>query len=174
MIGARFGDSHSDHQPDRLTTSKSDAAATIDDRIVDALVQDGRISYADLGRIVGLSAHAVGERVRRLVRSGTITGFSATVDLARLGRGLDAIIDVRLAPGTTPETFESEVYRLLAVRELVFVTGRFDYQLRVACTGADELDQTVRALRQRAGAALTETRIVLRSELSGRASDNRS
>ena len=44
-----------------------------------------------------------------------------------------------------------------------FVTGRFDYQLRAACADADDLDHTVRALRK-AGAAVTETRIVLRTQ----------
>ena len=42
------------------------------------------------------------------------------------------------------------------------MTGRFDYHVRVACLGADDLDATVRAIR-REGAAATETRIVLRS-----------
>jgi Lrp/AsnC family leucine-responsive transcriptional regulator len=91
-------------------------------------------------------------------------GFSAIVDLERLGRGLDAIIDVRLASTTTPEAFEREARKLSAVRELIFVTGRFDYQLRIACRNPHDLDETVRALRQRGGAALTETRIVLRAE----------
>jgi hypothetical protein len=48
------------------------------------------------------------------------------------------------------------------VRELTFLTGRFDYQLRVACCDPDELDHTVRAIRK-AGAAQTETRIVMRA-----------
>ena len=48
------------------------------------------------------------------------------------------------------------------MREVVFLTGRFDYQLRVACRDADDLNSTVRAIRQ-GGAAGTETRIVLRS-----------
>jgi Lrp/AsnC ligand binding domain len=42
------------------------------------------------------------------------------------------------------------------------VTGRFDYQVRVACDDIGELDATVRSVRD-AGAAQTETRIVLRS-----------
>jgi Lrp/AsnC family leucine-responsive transcriptional regulator len=145
-------------------TSVSDVLDEIDNRLVEALLENGRATYAELGRAVGLSPHAVGERVRRLQRRGAITGFVAKVDLVALGRALDAIIDVRLLPSTAPEHFEAEVRRLRAVRELVFVTGRFDYQLRVACTDTNELNETVRALRQRAGAAVTETRIVLRAD----------
>jgi Lrp/AsnC family transcriptional regulator, leucine-responsive regulatory protein len=142
----------------------------IDKQILGELSENGRMSYAELGRKVGLGPHAVAERVRRLLHTGIITGFTATVNPAALGRALEAIIDVRLLPSTSPEDFEQEVGKLDAVRDLVFVTGRFDYQLRVACRDPRHLDQTVRAIRQRAGAALTETRIVMHTR-SGSGSD---
>jgi Lrp/AsnC family transcriptional regulator, leucine-responsive regulatory protein len=133
-----------------------------DFRIVAELVRNGRASFASLGSLVGLSPHGAADRVRRLTRAGVITGFSAVVDLERVGRAIDAFIDVRLQPTVLPEDFEAEVGTMDRVRELAFVTGRFDYHLRVACADVDELDETVRAVRH-AGAAQTETRIVLRS-----------
>lgn len=136
-----------------------------DDRILSELVRNGRITYAALGEAVGLSAHGAADRVRRLCASGVITGFTATLDLDRLGRGLDAMIDVRVSSAADPDAFEGEILALPAVRELAFVTGRFDFQVRVRCADADELDQVVRTLR-RLGAAATETRIVMRSTLA--------
>ena len=100
--------------------------------------------------------------MRRLQRAGVITGFSATVDSQTLGRSLEALIDVRLMPSTDSGTFERLAGGLDAVREVLFLTGRWDYQVSVACTDADDLDRTVRALRQQGGAAQTETRIVMR------------
>jgi Lrp/AsnC family transcriptional regulator, leucine-responsive regulatory protein len=135
----------------------------IDREILSKLLHNGRATYTELGRDVGLSPHAVADRVRRLVGARIVTGFSAGVDFGAIGRGLDALIDVRLLPTSTPETFEARVTTMGSVREIAFVTGRFDYQLRVACKDADDLDRTVRVLRQEAGAAVTETRIVLRS-----------
>jgi Lrp/AsnC family leucine-responsive transcriptional regulator len=134
-----------------------------DFRIINHLARNGRASYASLGEQVGLSPHGAADRVRRLREAGVITGFTITVALETVGRGLDAVVDVRLGADTTPGEFEARAAELRAVRELAFVTGRFDYQLRVACADADDLDRTVRALRQSAGAAQTETRIVLRS-----------
>ena len=133
-----------------------------DFRIVEELVRNGRSSFASLGLIVGLSPHAVADRVRRLTRAGVITGFTAIVDLERVGRAIDAFIDVRLQPAASPEAFEAAIARMPRVRDLAFVTGRFDYHVRVACADVDELDQTVRRVRD-AGAAQTETRIVLRA-----------
>jgi len=134
-----------------------------DHRIISLLSANGRASFASIGAEVGLSPHGTADRVRRLERDGVITGYSASVDLGRVGRGLDAFIDVRLLPSTDPTGFENKVSSLPAVREMAFLTGRFDYQLRVACRDADELNETVRAVRRDAGAAGTETRIVMRS-----------
>ena len=134
-----------------------------DFRIINLLVQNGRISFADLGKAVGLSPHGAADRVRRLERVDVITRFTATIGLASVGRGLDAFIDVRLLPTTSSETFEAFALGLSAVQEIAFVTGRFDYHVRVACHGPDDLDQTVRAIRREGGAAQTETRIVMRS-----------
>ena len=134
-----------------------------DFRIINMLVQNGRASFASLGQEVGLSPHGAADRVRRLERAGIITGFTASVALESIGRALDAFIDVRLMPKTTPEAFERYVSALPAVQELAFVTGRFDYHVRVACRNADDLDETVRAIRREGGAAQTETRIVLRA-----------
>jgi Lrp/AsnC family leucine-responsive transcriptional regulator len=133
-----------------------------DIRIIDELVRNGRVSFAKLGEVVGLSPHAAADRVRRLTRAGVIAGFTAVVDLERVGRAIDAFIDVRLRPEVPPEDFEAAIGRISRVRDLAFVTGRFDYHVRVACADVDELDATVRTVRD-AGAAQTETRIVLRS-----------
>ncbi|HEU4656953.1 MAG TPA: Lrp/AsnC family transcriptional regulator [Capillimicrobium sp.] len=133
-----------------------------DFKILNLLLRNGRASFASLGDAVGLSPHGAADRVRRLERAGVITGYAAVLDLPKVGRSLDAFVDVRLLPTAEPEQFEAFCASLPAVRELAFVTGRFDYHVRVACHSADELDQTVRAIRRRGGAAQTETRIVLR------------
>jgi Lrp/AsnC family leucine-responsive transcriptional regulator len=142
---------------------ESTALDATDFRILNLLRENGRASYASIGDEVGLSPHGAADRIRRLERAGVITGFTITVAQEGVGRGLDAFIDVRLAARTTPDAFEKKVRSLPAVRELAFVTGRFDYHVRVNCRDADDLDQTVRAIRNDGGAAQTETRIVLRA-----------
>jgi Lrp/AsnC family transcriptional regulator, leucine-responsive regulatory protein len=139
-------------------------ALDVTDRVIlSELIRNGRATFKELGALAGLSPHAVAPRVRRLLEAGIITGFTTLIDFGAVGRGLDALIDVRLLSTATPEQFEATAAELPAVRELSFLTGRFDYQLRAACVDADDLDHTVRALRT-AGAAVTETRIVLRTQ----------
>ena len=135
----------------------------IDDRIVQLLVHNGRATFAQIAGDVGLSAHAVAERVRRLEARGTIQGYTARIDPGQLGRGLAAYIDVRLMPTTDPEKFERLALRLPATQRVVFVTGRFDYIVELACQDSADLDETVRQLRSKGGVAATETRIVMRT-----------
>jgi Lrp/AsnC family leucine-responsive transcriptional regulator len=121
------------------------------------------MSWSDLGAAVGLSANAAADRVRRLRRAGVITGFAATIDPAAGGRGLEALVGVTLARGTDSDAFATAVAKLEQVIEVLHLSGAPDYQLRVACRDAAELDALLRTLRLRAGAADTETTIVLRS-----------
>jgi Lrp/AsnC family transcriptional regulator, leucine-responsive regulatory protein len=134
-----------------------------DFRILRLLLQDGRASFARLGDAVGLSPHGAADRVRRLVRVGVVKGFTIALDAGRAGRALDAYIDVRLLPKAEEDAFEKAIRSLPAAREYAFVTGRFDYEVRVACVDTEDLDATVRAIRRSGGVANTETRIVMRS-----------
>ena len=66
----------------------------LDYRLVDEVQRDARLSYAELGRRVGLSPPAVAERLRRLEADGVVTGYHATVDPARLGRPVQAVLHI--------------------------------------------------------------------------------
>jgi Lrp/AsnC family leucine-responsive transcriptional regulator len=141
----------------------SDVAFDIDDQIIRLLVRNGRAPFAQIANEVGLSAHAVAERVRRLEARGVIQGYTAQLDQRELGRSLAAYIDVRLLPTTDPEQFEGLALGLPATQAIAFVTGRFDYIVNLACKDTADLDETVRQLRSRGGVAATETRIVMRT-----------
>jgi Lrp/AsnC family transcriptional regulator, leucine-responsive regulatory protein len=134
-----------------------------DSEILRLLREDGRLSWNELGAAVGLSANAAAERVRRLRRSGVITGFTALVDPAAGGRVLEALVGVTLATGTDSDAFAAAAARLEPVTEVLHLTGAPDYQLRVACRDTAELDLLLRALRLKLGAVDTETTVILRS-----------
>ncbi len=69
---------------------------TVDHRILDELQRDARLTYAELGRRVGLSPPAVSERLARLEADGVITGYHAAVDLAQLGRPVQAVLHLQV------------------------------------------------------------------------------
>ncbi len=72
-------------------------------RMLAELQSDARLSLAELGRRVGLSAPAVAERLSRLERDGVITGYHADVSPAALGFALAAVLRIRPAPRQIPK-----------------------------------------------------------------------
>ena len=67
-------------------------------RLILALQEDARLSLAELGRRVGLSAPAVAERLARLEQAGVIRGYHADIDPRAVGYPLDVVLRVRPAP----------------------------------------------------------------------------
>ena len=68
-------------------------------RILECLQQNARLSFAELGRKVGLSTPAVAERVHRLEEAGVITGYHATLNLAKLGLPICALVRLTIPGG---------------------------------------------------------------------------
>jgi Lrp/AsnC family leucine-responsive transcriptional regulator len=134
-----------------------------DREILMALVKNARVSYRELGEQVALSPNATAERVRRLVESGVIAGFTTILDPAAAGRTLVALIDVRLSGPGDAEKAERLFASLEPITEVTHVTGRFDYMLRVDCRDTGELDSLIRALKSRGGVVETDTRLGLRT-----------
>ncbi|MEV6867209.1 Lrp/AsnC family transcriptional regulator [Streptosporangium subroseum] len=69
----------------------------LDLRILTELQVDARVSFAELGRRVGLSAPAVADRVQRLEEAGVITGYRAEVDPRALGFPVTVMVRIRPA-----------------------------------------------------------------------------
>ncbi len=134
----------------------------LDRQILELLTEDGRISYAALGDRIGLSANAAADRVRNMVRRGVITGFTAQVDESAGTRSLEAVIDLRLKDNESRPRFEQLLRESPVVVGAVHLTGPFDYQLRLACGDATEIDAVVGRLKNEGGVRDTQTRVVLR------------
>lgn len=120
------------------------------------------MSWRELAERVHLSATSTADRVRRLERLGVISGYSAVVDPAALGRTVRGVIDVALPPGMDPTEFENKILDRPEVSFAAYVTGTADYTIVVDCEGADGLDALVRWLKGEAGVARTESKLVLR------------
>lgn len=71
----------------------------VDAAILNVLIENARVSIADLARRVGLSPPSVSERLKRLEEARVITGYSIAVDPAALGLPIAAWIRVRPLPG---------------------------------------------------------------------------
>ncbi|MFN8023985.1 MAG: Lrp/AsnC family transcriptional regulator [Acidimicrobiales bacterium] len=146
-------------------TSEIVALDRIDRDILRILRQDARIGWSELGSRIRLSPNAAADRVRRLTRAGVIRRFTIEVDQARLGRTLEAVIDVRLDPHEDSARFRDGALTCDEVTWLAHVTGRTDFQVHAACQGTAGLNALLRRFREEFGALETQTTVVLERAL---------
>jgi Lrp/AsnC family transcriptional regulator, leucine-responsive regulatory protein len=135
--------------------------------ILSALQENARMSFAELGRRVGLTAPAAAERVRQMEAAGIIRGYRADVGLERLGLAVSAMIRIS-APEEKCPALKACVKTLPEVVECHHVTGGDAYVLRVSATSVGHLEAVIETIG-RFGTPTTS--IILSSPVVTRAVD---
>src|SRR3977135_258124 len=115
----------------------------LDERILQLLVEDGRRSARELGRLVNLSPAAAKRRIDRLEQSGYIRGYTAILDHQLLGGQLEAFSELRFAPGTQVDDIPAAVADLPELVESFTLAGDPDALIRVRVTDVDHLRRVI-------------------------------
>ena len=104
----------------------------IDLNILRILQKDGRISYTDLAKKVGLSVTPCIERVKRLERENYILNYGARVSAQKLNQSLVVFVQIRLNHTSQKnfEEFRRSVMDLENVQSCFLVSGNYDYLLK--------------------------------------------
>ena len=140
----------------------------IDRQLVSALLEDARASYAELARIVGLSAPSVHDRVRRLERSGIIRGYAADVDPAALGLGVTALVGILQREGAEQNDLAEALAQVPEVEDCWTVAGEEAFVVKVRGADVDAIEHTLGVLRRTPGVARTRTTVVLSTRFENR------
>ncbi|AOS97403.1 Leucine-responsive regulatory protein [Microbulbifer aggregans] len=111
---------------------RANELSTIDRNILRVLQKNGRTSYAELARQVGLTATPCVERVRRLESDGVIQGYTALINPEFLDAALVVFVQIRLNRSAQDafEEFRNAVAALPEVQECYLVSGNFDYLIK--------------------------------------------
>lgn len=111
----------------------------IDIKILRELQNDGRISYAELARRVGLTTSPCLERVKRLEAEGFIRGYTAVLDPAKLRSNLVVFVQIRLVRMSQDifAEFANAASVLPEVQECFLVSGSFDYLIKARVADMD-------------------------------------
>jgi Lrp/AsnC family transcriptional regulator, regulator for asnA, asnC and gidA len=104
--------------------------------IIEQLQQDGRRSYAAIGKVVGLSEAAVRQRVQRLIDGGVMQVVAVT-DPLELGFARQAMVGVRVQGPL--ESVADALAALDAVDYVVITAGSFDLLVEVVCESDEHL-----------------------------------
>jgi DNA-binding Lrp family transcriptional regulator len=113
----------------------------LDSAIIGALQVDGRRSNRDLAGALGVSPSTMLERVRALRARGVLTGVHASVDLAKVGRPVQAMVTVRLRPQSRRVVlgFRDFILELPETLQVFVTTGTEDVLVHVAVQSTEAL-----------------------------------
>jgi DNA-binding Lrp family transcriptional regulator len=150
-----------------LSRSIKSALDRIDLLILDALRDNGRITYQALSERVGLSARPCLERVRRLEQKSVIRGYTALIDPSALGHDIIALTGISMRDPSTGcrQCLETALMSHAAVVELQVVNGEYDYIARIVAPSLSAYEALTAALLgdQGLGIGRIHTTFVLKS-----------
>ena len=140
----------------------------VDGRILTALGQDSRRSYAEVASEVGLSTAAVHERVKKMVERGVIERFSLRIDPDRVGLRFTAFVAIRNDGGIHCREVAPMLSVMPEVLELHSVAGEYDFLAKIRTTHARALEEVLYKIKAIPGVARTTSTVVLNTEFEDR------
>lgn len=136
-----------------------------DRRILELLQQNGRRTFGDIGREVGLSAPAVKRRIDRLEESGVIRGYTTLVDNSYLGQSIEAFAELRFAGSTRVDDIEDIALDVPEVHAIFTVAGDPDALAWIRVSDVQNLKRVIDRLRSSGKVTGTKTLMVLNSSV---------
>lgn len=131
----------------------------IDLKIIELLQKDGRMSFIEIGKKVGLSEGAVRRRIKLLHERGVIKRFTIEVDR---GYGVSAITFIELDYSSSAKDVVNKVAKVPGVETVYELTGRFDAIAIISAPSISELNERIDSIRNIEGVKSTETAVILR------------
>ena len=140
----------------------------VDRRLLDLLRENGRATFTELGKLVGLSAPAVHERVGKLETAGVITGYHAAVAPESLGYAMNALVGIFMKDGVDSDELAEQLAAIAAVEHCWFVAGEETFIVKIRVPDVSGMESTIRTLSLIPGVARTRTTVVLSTKFEDR------
>jgi len=152
----------------RRRRGRRGAIDAVDRQLIDLLSANGRASYAELARAVGLSSPAVHDRVGKLEAGGVITGYSAVVEPRAVGLDVTALVGVIESDSVDDAGVEEALRTMPEIQDCWRVAGTEDYVVKVRVPDMAALESAINAVNRIRGVARTRTTVVLSTKWEGR------
>ena len=133
----------------------------LDYKILGCLKQNARAKLSAIASEINLSITATTERIHRMEADGIITGYRVAIDEGRMGKDLKALISVSLEHPQYNEGFAEMVKSHPDILECYYITGDYDFHLKVSTSGGEGLEKLLNYIKGIKGVSLTRTLVVL-------------
>ncbi|MEM2910313.1 MAG: Lrp/AsnC family transcriptional regulator [Nitrososphaerota archaeon] len=130
--------------------------------ILNVLQENGRASYSEIAKRLGISEAAAYSRVKRLIKQGYIKRFQAVIDENKVGKAMTAFVAVKAQPHLYNKILEALI-SFPEVQEVHDVTGDYYCLLKLRVRDKESLAKTLDEIGKMEGVVSTETRVVLRT-----------
>lgn len=134
---------------------------SVDKKIIECLKANSRENASVIGGKVNMSVSAVIERIKKLEASGIIKQYTLVLDKEKLGLDLTAFISVSMEHPKFNDGFLSFVMDNPQIVECHYITGDFDFLLKICTTSGKGLEKLVNEVKSVKGVSLTKTLVVL-------------
>ena len=136
----------------------------LDYKILSLLKTNAREKASAISREIHLSVSSVIERIHKLETSGIIQSYTIITDEAAIGNDLTALMEISLEHPRFTENFVQYIKSNPNIVSCYYLTGEFDYMLKICCHSSKELEEIHREIKQQEGIRMTITHYVLRTE----------
>lgn len=135
----------------------------IDLKILKILRGNARVSFLAIGKAVNLSTSAVVERVKKLENSGAISAYTAIIDGKAFEKELTALMFISLESPKFNDGFLEFVAKENDILECHYITGNYDYTLKIVTKNPSTLEQLLNKVKSQPGVMKTYTNVVLKT-----------
>ena len=133
----------------------------IDIKILEVLQEYARVSISDLSKKVNLSLSAVSERLKKLENSKIISKYTVILEPKLMGKDLSVIISIGLESTSDTQSFLDFVQSEPEILECHYITGEYDYMLKVTTTNTHTLEMIMNRIKSFNGIKRTQTNVIL-------------
>ena len=133
----------------------------IDRKILKKLQENARITVSDLSSEITLSMPAISERIKKLEASGVIKQYTTILDPALLNKHLMALMFLRFDNPKHGDQFASLVKAEPEIKECYYITGDFEYSLKILTENTRTLEKLLTRIKNASGVVKTQTIVIL-------------
>jgi Lrp/AsnC family transcriptional regulator for asnA, asnC and gidA len=134
----------------------------LDLQIIQHLMYDATISYADLGKKLFVSGGTIHVRIKKLQEAGVVKGTQLKVDMRKMGYDVIAFIGIYLKESSLYDTVAKELKKIPEVVRLNYTTGNYSMFAEIVCKDITQLRHVLHdELQKVKGIERTETLISL-------------
>ncbi len=136
----------------------------IDVKILEVLQDNSRVSISELSKKVNLSLSAVSERLKKLESCNVIEKYTVILNSHALDKELSVIMNISLENPQHTSDFLDFVQAEDEILECHYVTGEYDYVLKITTRNTATLESLMNRIKGISGIKRTQTNVILSSD----------